>query len=254
MTEAPIRFEGAELSAGDLRVAGITPFTTIDFPGKLSAVVFIQGCPWRCLYCHNPWMQPRDFNPELAHSSWEELMTLLKRRRALLDGVVFSGGEPCMDPALPAAVKAVKDMGFAVGLHTGGAYPRRLEEILPLLDWVGLDVKAPPEDEEIFSRIVGKPRAVESFRRSFELLKAGGVPFECRTTAHPDYLPDEALMRLARWLEAEKIETFALQIYRKPNGGMANLLPPVGSDYPGEEALAALKGAVPRFIERRSGR
>ena len=65
-----------EHQPSDLRVAGITPFTTIDFPGKLSAVVFIQGCPWRCPYCHNPWMQPREFDPSLEHGSWEEVASL----------------------------------------------------------------------------------------------------------------------------------------------------------------------------------
>ena len=107
-----------------------------DFPGKLSAVAFLQGCPWRCVYCQNPWMQPAEFSPELEHDSWEKLESLLMRRKGLLDGVVFSGGEPTVDPALPDAVRRVKDMGFAVGLHTGGIIPKRLGEILPLIDWM----------------------------------------------------------------------------------------------------------------------
>ena len=150
-----------EHQPSDLRVAGITPFTTIDFPGKLSAVVFIQGCPWRCPYCHNPWMQPREFDPSLEHGSWEEVASLLSRRKGLLDGVIFSGGEPCVDPALPAAIRAVKDMGYAAGLHTGGAYPRVLETILPMLDWVGMDVKADPRDAAHFDRTAGAKGAAE---------------------------------------------------------------------------------------------
>lgn len=244
-----------EPKASDLRVAGLTPFTTIDFPGKLSAVVFIQGCPWRCPYCHNPWMQPRDFAPDLAHSSWADVEALLSRRKGLLDGVIFSGGEPTIDPALPAAIRAVKEKGFAVGLHTGGAYPRRLTEILPMLDWVGLDVKSDPRDAEHFDRVAGARGAAAHFLESFRLLKESGVPHECRTTAHPDWLPDERLLPLVEWLRSESVDTFALQIYRRPPGGLlTGLFPSVGSDYPAPETTAAMRAAFPHFVERRNDR
>ena len=75
--------------AEELRVAAVTPFTTIDFPGKLSAVVFVQGCPWRCGYCQNVWMQPRELAE--GHETWQRVTALLSKRRGLLDGVVFSG-------------------------------------------------------------------------------------------------------------------------------------------------------------------
>lgn len=244
-----------EHQPSDLRVAGITPFTTIDFPGKLSAVVFIQGCPWRCPYCHNPWMQPREFDPSLEHGSWEEVASLLSRRKGLLDGVIFSGGEPCVDPALPAAIRAVKDMGYAAGLHTGGAYPRVLETILPMLDWVGMDVKADPRDAAHFDRTAGAKGAAEHFLLSHRLLKESGVAHELRTTAHPDWLPDERLLSLADWLKSEVVDTFALQIYRRPPGGLlTGLFPAVGIDYPAPETMTALKGAVTHFVERRNDR
>lgn len=237
--------------AGALRVAGITPFTTIDFPGKLSAVVFVQGCPWRCAFCHNPWMQSRDFAPELEHASWEEVEQLLARRRGLLDGVVFSGGEPTIDPALPEAVRRVRALGFAVGLHTGGAYPARLAEILPDIEWVGLDVKASPDAPAKFDAVTGARGASARFLEAFRLVRDAGVRLECRTTVHPDYLSNADLRQLARWLEREKVETFALQIYRRPPG----LLAPfgsVGDDYPSEEVRTELRGAVKQYVERRS--
>ena len=254
LEEAGSREPEEKVPASLLRVAGITPFTTIDFPGKLSAVAFLQGCPWRCVYCQNPWMQPAEFSPELEHDSWEKLESLLMRRKGLLDGVVFSGGEPTVDPALPDAVRRVKDMGFAVGLHTGGIIPKRLEEILPLIDWVGLDVKAPPTDAELYDRVTGRPHSAAHFLESFRLIQASGVKFECRTTAHPDYLPEEKLLELARWLLQEGVDTFALQIYRRPMGALFSPFPAVGSDYPSEEARALLKGYFPHFIERRNDR
>ena len=101
--------ETSRLSAEHLKIAAITPYTSIDYPGYFSAVAFIQGCPWRCRYCHNPHMQPREFPPQYLHSSWEELIALLKRRQGLLDAVVFSGGEPTLDPALADAMMRLMD-------------------------------------------------------------------------------------------------------------------------------------------------
>lgn len=196
-------------------------------------------------------MQSRDFAPELEHGSWEEVERLLARRRGLLDGVVFSGGEPTIDPALPDAVRRVREWGFAVGLHTGGAYPARLAEILSDLEWVGLDVKASPDSPEKFEAVVGAKGATARFLEVFRRVRESGVRFECRTTAHPDYLANDDLLELARWLEREEVENFALQIYRRPPGLIAPF-GSVGDDYPSEEARAALRGAVKHYVERRS--
>lgn len=236
------------MPAAALRVAAITPFTTIDFPGRLSAVVFVQGCPWRCVYCHNDWMQSRASAPE---SSWDEVMKLLSRRKGLLDGVVFSGGEPTVDHALPEAMRTVKSMGFEVGLHTGGSYPDRLAECLPLIDWVGLDVKAVPTDPEAYDRVTGVPGSCAHFLESYRMIREAGVELECRTTAHPAWLPEDRLLALADWLKDEEVDTFALQIYRQPPGSFLARFDRIGADYPAERALAALKGAVRHFTERR---
>lgn len=246
--------EASVIPAACLRVAGITPFTTIDFPGKLSAVTFLQGCPWRCIYCQNPWMQPADFDPAYEHDSWEKLENLLRRRKGLLDAVVFSGGEPTADPALPAAMRAVRDMGFAVGLHTAGILPQRLAAVLPLTDWVGLDVKAPPEDAALYERVAGRRHAAAHFLESFRLIREAGVALECRTTAHPDWLTDEKLLEVGRWLEGEGVETFALQIHRNPPGELFHRFPAVGTDYPAPETMDWLRAHFPHFIERRNDR
>lgn len=235
-------------AAEALRVAAITPFTTIDFPGRLSAVVFVQGCPWRCGYCQNDWMRARDVEPA---SSWSEVLKLLEKRRGLLDGVVFSGGEPTLDQALPDAVRTVREMGYQTGLHTGGAYPDRLEKSLPYLDWVGLDVKSVPTDEAAFDRVTGVAGSCRAFLRSFRMIKASGAAFECRTTSHPAWLPETKLLELAAWLKAEAVEAFALQIYRQPPGTFLARYERVASDYPGEAARTAFREAVGRYEERR---
>lgn len=110
---------------GRLVVGGLTPFTTIDFPGRLAAVVFCQGCPWRCGYCHNPHLLPRREAPD-GELSWQALVRWLESRHGLLDGVVFSGGEPLLQRTLYDAVATVRQIGFAAALHTGGAYPNEM--------------------------------------------------------------------------------------------------------------------------------
>jgi pyruvate formate lyase activating enzyme len=160
-----------------LAVGGLVPFTTIDFPGRLAAVVFCQGCPWRCAYCHNPHLLPRG----AGVLPWPEVLRWINTRRGLLDGVVFSGGEPLLQRGLPAALAGVRALGFATALHTAGAYPQRLAAVLPLLDWVGFDVKAPFAE---YAPIVGCDGGGAA-RRSLELLLASGVAHEIRCTVPP---------------------------------------------------------------------
>lgn len=166
-------------TAAMLEIGGILPFTTIDYPGKLAAVLFCQGCPWRCGYCHNRHLIPKISN---ALVPWLNIVDLLRSRSGLLDAVVFSGGEPTMQAGLPDAIRAVREMGFKVGLHTAGPYPERLRECLPHLDWVGMDLKAPFEEYE---RITGVPDSGEAARQSAELLRQSGVPHQFRTTLDP---------------------------------------------------------------------
>ncbi len=173
----------------DLRIGGLARLSTSDWPGELVAAIFCQGCPWDCPYCHNPHLLPATGEPAM---DWAEVLAFLERRRGLLDGVVFSGGEPTLQPALPAAIQAVRAMGFRIGLHTAGAFPDRLAGLLPLVDWVGLDVKAPFDDYE---RITGVPGSGEQALASLQHLLESGVAYEVRTTAHPDLLNRNDILR-----------------------------------------------------------
>lgn len=132
------------------------------------------------------------------------------RRRGLLDGVVFSGGEPMLQPALAAAVAAVRALGFKVGLHTGGPIPEALRGLLPLLDWVGFDFKAPFDR---YIQVTGHdhgPRARESLKR----LLASGVAYEIRTTWHPRLLSPSDLAAMARMLNEAGCTDWIIQRFR----------------------------------------
>ena len=173
-----------------LIIGGLTPFTTIDYPGKLAAVIFCQGCAWRCGYCHNQHLLPINRQGAVA---WQDVLQLLEQRRGLLDAVVFSGGEPTMQPSLPEAIVEVRSMGFLTGLHTGGAYPERLEACLPHLDWVGMDLKAPFDLYDAITGVAGSGAAAE---RSAVILRKSGVAHQFRTTLDPTLQTGGGIERL----------------------------------------------------------
>ena len=190
-----------------LRVGGLTPLTTIDFPGQLAAVVYCQGCPWRCRYCHNGHL----LKEEKAAADWPSTLAFLERRRGLLDAVVFSGGEPTAQSALPDAIEDVRTLGFRIGLHTGGAYPARLKQVLPLVDWVGLDIKALPEDYPALTSVVGSG---EHAWESLAVLQAAGLPFDVRVTVHDALLPAPRLAQLLERLRDGGVAEPVLQACR----------------------------------------
>ncbi len=109
MTLIATTSEKEKITAASLRVGGFTPMTTIDYPGELAAVIFTQGCNLRFQYCQNTHLLASQSDQLLP---WHKIQTFLKNRQGLLDAVVFSGGEPTLQSALPAAIKTVKKMGF----------------------------------------------------------------------------------------------------------------------------------------------
>lgn len=188
-------------------MGGLTPFTTIDFPGRLAAVLFCQGCPWCCGYCHNPHLQPR----AAAGISWQSVLDFVASRRGLLEGIVFSGGEPLWQRALGSAMHAIKGEGFAVALHTGGGSAGRMRAVLPHADWVGFDVKAP------FGRYaeIAGVEAGAQVRESLLALIDSRVEYEVRTTVDAILSLDD-LHRLADELSALQVPRWVLQ---KRRGG-----------------------------------
>lgn len=224
-----------------IKLAGLVPFSAVDWPGKIAASVFAQGCPFRCDYCHNFEI----LDPKAPGTvEWEEVTDLLKTRRGLLDGVVFSGGEAILqgitkrgetilDTPLGASMKEVKELGFEVGLHAAGSFPKVLKDLFQndLVDWVGLDVKALPEDYEF---IVKSPVSSQLIERSLNtVIDHPEVDHEIRLTLWPgllnapsfnDYMPGtpkkngeellEYAIKVAEWVRERGAENFALQKFQ----------------------------------------
>ena len=202
-------------SETDLRLGGFVPLSAVDWQDSLTATVFTRGCPWDCPYCHNAHLRSPDVTPpgETGErpAAWDGMRPFLRSRLGLLDGVIFSGGEPTMQPGLAAAMAEVRAMGLHVGLHTGGPDPERLARVLGLADWVGFDAKAPFDRYETVTRVNGSGAgALESLRRTL----ASGAEVEVRTTIHPDLLPLPELARLGVQLKEEGVGRWVLQRYR----------------------------------------
>ena len=188
-----------------IEVGGLAPLTSVDYPGELAAVLFLQGCPWRCGYCHNPELMARRGNPGLP---WSRVIEFLERRRGLLDAVVFSGGEPTLQSGLGEALRQVRSMGFKTGLHTAGIYPDRLREVLALLDWVGIDVKSSCAQYPAITGVRGSGRRAWA---SIELLLDSGLECEFRSTLHPDLLSPQELTKLADELDESGVKSLVVQ-------------------------------------------
>jgi len=217
-----------------LPIAGFDARDDLAFPGRRAAVVYLQGCPLACGYCETA----SSMGParRAVPGEWQAIEGLLATRLDELDALVFSGGEPTLHPDLPAAADACRSLGLAVGLHTAGPYPERLERLLPRLDWVALDTKGRGAD---FDRVSGRTGIWRQHALSLSLLLEAGVPFECRTTLHwRDFSLDD-LERLAMTLSDCGVRRYAIQLARLERCLDPAYRDPV-EDAPPREALETL--------------
>jgi len=161
-----------------MKIGGLQPVTASDFPGRLAAIIFTQGCNFQCPFCHNGNLLPMD-----ADSLLEENMVLsfLHSRRKLLDGVVISGGEPCLQRDLAQFCRQLRKMGFAVKLDTNGSRPEVLKGLLAekLVDFIAMDIKAPLSR---LPELTGMSSYGSQIRRSISLIGASPVEHLFRTT------------------------------------------------------------------------
>ena len=178
-------------------IGGLQKLSLSDFPGRLSAVVFTQGCNLRCRYCHNPTLVVPDmFDSPLRG---EEVLRYLSRRRVLLRGVVISGGEPTLQGDLADYLRSIRSLGLAIKLDTNGTRPGVLLKLIAqsLLDYVALDVKGPPS---ALGRVTASLIDPDLVCQSMLLLKDSGVRYEVRTTFSESLLDPADLRELAEFV------------------------------------------------------
>lgn len=171
-----------------MKFGGLVKFTLIDFPGCPAAIVFTQGCNFRCRYCHNPELvYPHLFTEPMPE---EEIESFLQRRKGTLEGIVVSGGEPTLHEDLPKFLAHLKDLGYKTKLDTNGARPEVLKHLIEnkLVDFVAMDLKAPLEK---YALITGVDTNEAVIKQSISLIQHSGLPHEFRTTYDKEVLSDE---------------------------------------------------------------
>ena len=161
-----------------MRIGGLQPVTASDFPGRMAAIVFTQGCNFHCPFCHNSTLLPMDADTLLAEDA---VLGFLEKRRNLLDGVVISGGEPCLQEDLAGFCRKVRAMGFAVKLDTNGSRPAVIATLLAenCVDFIAMDIKAPLSR---LQELTGSSSHEPQIRRTISLIAASGVDHLFRTT------------------------------------------------------------------------
>ena len=191
----------------ELQIGGLVSFTTIDYPGKLAAVLFLKGCPLNCAYCSNSHLiaiEEGEYDPT-------KVFDWLKSRVGKLEGVVFSGGEALMQADTTIEyMKRVKELGFAIGLHTNGFYPDLLKKVSDVVDWVGLDFKA---TREHYKDLTGIDIAYDRMIESMRYWVSTGRGLEVRTTCDPRYVSKDDLLEIAQIASNDGVKHFAVQKY-----------------------------------------
>lgn len=223
---------------------GMQKLTLLDFPGLCACTLFTHGCNLRCPFCHNASLVTAAEPPSLSE---EEVLAFLKKRQGLLDGVCITGGEPLLQPDLPAFIEKVRALGFRVKLDTNGTFPDRLEALLDsgALDYVAMDIKNSPRK---YAKTVGVSGfRGESVRRSAALLMQGRVPFEFRTTVVSPLHTAVDMEEIGRWLAGD--ERYFLQEFVDSGDligeGLSACLPAQM-----EEFLAILRRTIPNAVWR----
>ena len=181
-----------------MRIGGFQKVSLIDYPGKICAIVFTQGCNFRCSYCHNPQL----VKPELYTSPIpeEEILSHLTKRKGKLDGVEVTGGEPLIQPDLPDLLTRIKKLGYLIKLDTNGSFPFYLKEILDsrLIDYIAMDIKAPLAK---YSEVAGVEIEKEKILASIELIMKSDLDYEFRTTILKSQLRKEDVIDIGRLIK-----------------------------------------------------
>jgi len=181
-----------------MKIGGFQALTLSDFPGHIAAIVFTQGCNFRCPFCHNGPLLPLD-RPAAELIDEGLVLDALKTRAAFLDGVVITGGEPTLQEDLRTFTKRIRTMRLKVKLDTNGSRPDVLADLLAgrLFDCVAMDIKAPFAK---YPQVTGVDAPVEAIRESIALLVADGTPCEFRTTFVPSLLSERDLDEIRSYL------------------------------------------------------
>lgn len=179
-----------------MEFGGIQKTSLIDFPDRVSTILFTVGCNLRCPFCHN-WRLI--IEPKGPFLSEEDALRILKSRKKYIDAVVVTGGEPTLHPELPAFLKKLKEDGFTVKVDTNGFFPQVLKRCLSYVDYVALDVKTSMEKYPSLGA-----RNVNALLQTIEILKKGNLDYEFRCTVVPGFVDEEDIPKIGEMVKDAK--------------------------------------------------
>ena len=189
-----------------MKIGGLQKVSLIDYPGLICATIFLQGCNFKCSYCHNPELvDTRLFQPCIKEN---EVLDFLNTRKGKLDAVTITGGEPTIHDGLAPFIKQIKKMKFAVKLDTNGSQPQVIKTLLDekLLDFIAMDIKAPLEK---YKSVVKVPVNSDLIKDSIKIILKAKIPHEFRTTIVESQLEEKDILQIAKLIYGAK--SYALQ-------------------------------------------
>ena len=225
-------------------VGGLQKSSLIDYPGKLSSVIFFAGCNFDCPYCHNPELAkgsaacPADLTA--AH-----ICDFLKQRQGFLDGVVVSGGEPTLQPDLPDLCKKINGFGYPVKLDTNGSRPKVLEQLIDasLVDYIAMDLKTDPM---LYSSYIKTDCNPDPLLASIRILMESGIDYEFRTTCVKPIVTVKTIENISQLIQGAR--RYALQRFRNKAVLHPEFFGGVENEYSDEE-LAQLKAVAEKRVK-----
>ena len=226
-------------------IAGLQKMTLLDYPGKVACTVFLQGCNYRCPFCHNSELLCHDGE---AFMTEEAFLAFLDKRTGLLDGVCVSGGEPTLYPGLEELLRRIKTLGFAVKLDTNGSRPDVLKTLVEkgLVDHVAMDVKNSPRQ---YAETTGIPGvSLERIEESLRFLLSDAVSYELRTTVVEPLHDETSLLEMGQWLQSLVPEKKPGVLYLQKFVDRDTVIFS-GLSAPTEEKIACFQEVLTPFVE-----
>lgn len=192
-----------EVEEAKVRFFGLQKLTLLDYPGHMACTLFTGGCNFRCPFCHNADLV--FLNENTVEIPQDEIMSFLKKRNGILEGVCITGGEPLLHPGLEEVLRNIKDMGYLIKLDTNGSFPDRLRDLVEegLVDHVAMDIKNSPAR---YGETIGiESLDLSRIKESVTYLMSHPVDYEFRCTVVEEFHDEKSMEEMGQWLKGAEV-------------------------------------------------
>jgi len=222
-----------------MKIGGLQKTSLLDYPDKISAIIWTVGCNFKCPFCYNKDLV--EGNVDLIHE--DEIFSFLEKRKAMLEALVISGGEPLSHKDITSFCEKVKKLGYLIKIDTNGTFPEKLKELIDkkLVDYISMDVKAPKKK---YNSLSGVKTDIKKIEKSIEIIKNSVVDYEFKTTFVPTLLKKEDIIEIAKWLKNSK--KYYIQQFKNDTPVLSSKLEGI-VPYPKEELIDTLEKIKPFF-------